>query len=83
MALEEFENNPDEKRKRLFGMRSIMDYGMGILWSAMGVFLLFPDKFSKDFSRFDDPMIKGFAGICIIYGLFRIYRGYKKNYYRE
>jgi hypothetical protein len=81
MANKEFDKRPDEKQKRFLSMRGIMDYGMGILWCAMGTFLLFPEKFSRDFSQFNDPMIKGFAGICIFYGLFRIYRGYKKNYY--
>jgi hypothetical protein len=33
--------------------------------------------------RFEDPAMKAFGGVCIIYGLFRMYRGYKKNYFRE
>jgi hypothetical protein len=82
MALEEFENDPG-KSKRYGRMRSIMDYGMGTLWIAMGIFLMFPYKFSNNFQQFDNPMIKIFAGICILYGSFRIYRGYKKNYYNQ
>lgn len=73
---------PNEKRKGL-SFRGILNYGMGVLWCVMGVFLLFPDKFSKDFERFNDASIKIFAGICIIYGIFRIYRGYKKNVEEE
>lgn len=83
MALEEFENEPDEKNKRYLGMRAIMDYGMGLLWIVMGVFLMFPEKFSNKFEQYDNGMIKVFAAVCIIYGLFRMYRGYKKNYYKE
>ena len=82
MALEEFEDGPDEKDKRYERMRSIMDYGMGILWIAMGVFLLSPLKFSARFSDYNNPLMKSFGGVCILYGLFRIYRGYKKNYYK-
>jgi hypothetical protein len=85
MALEEFENEPPNERDRGYiRMRSIMDYGMGILWSAMGIFLLFIRQFNTGLElRFDDPAMKAFGGICVLYGLFRIYRGYKKNYLRE
>jgi hypothetical protein len=65
-------------------MRSIMDFGMGILWTSMGIFLLFIKYFNTELqSRFDDPAMKIFGGVCIIYGGFRIYRGYKKNYINE
>jgi hypothetical protein len=61
-----------------------MDYGMGVLWTAMGVFMLFIRHFNTGLeARFDDPTMKAFGGICVLYGLFRIYRGYKKNYLRE
>ncbi len=81
MPSEEFENQPEDDQKRFSQMRSMMNYGMGILWLCMGIFLLMPDKFSDDFAKFDDPVIKIFAVVCIAYALFRIYRGYKKNYY--
>lgn len=65
-------------------MRSIMDYGMGLLWTFMGNFLLFVKYFNASLaSRFDDPAMKWFGIVCIIYGVFRIYRGYKKNYLKE
>jgi hypothetical protein len=85
MALEEFEKEQlSEREKGYIRMRSIMDYGMGVLWMGMGIFLMFIKNFSLDLaSRFDSPAIKIFAGVCIIYGLFRIYRGYKKNYLRD
>jgi hypothetical protein len=83
MALEEFENDDDRKNKNYLRMRSMRDYTMGIIWMAMGIFLMFPSKFGDKFDRYNDPLIKIFAGIAILYGLFRIYRGYKKNYYNE
>ena len=85
MALEEFEKEQmNERDKGYLRMRSMMDYGMGTLWIGMGVFFMFMKKFSASMAkRFDDPMMKVFAGICIIYGLFRLYRAYKKNYLRE
>lgn len=85
MALEEFER--DEQRERNKGyvrMKSIMDYGMGVLWMGMGIFLTFIEKFNTGLeARFGDPFMKGFGVVCIVYGLFRMYRGYKKNYYRD
>ena len=85
MALEEFEKEPlSERDKGFIRMRSMMDYGMGIMWLAMGIFLIFIDYFNTGLeARFDDAVMKIFGGVCILYGGFRIYRGYKKNYLRE
>jgi hypothetical protein len=83
MALEEFENGRDGKDRNYLRMRSIRDYTMGIIWLSMGIFLMFPTKFGNRFQQYNDPLIKGFAAICILYSLFRMYRGYKKNYYNE
>ena len=83
MALEEFEKEePDARDKQYATMRSTMDYGMGVVWTGMGVFIVFADKFTNKFPQFDDITFKIFGGIAIIYGLFRIYRGYKKKYFR-
>ena len=85
MALEEFEKEQvSEKDKGYIRMRSIMDFGMGVLWSAMGVFLIFIKKFSTGLElRYDPSTLMTFGGVCLLYGLFRIYRGYKKNYLKE
>ena len=85
MALEEFEEEPLSKRHEGYArMRSLMDFGMGALWLGMGVFLLFTKYIAKDWvERLNDPAMKVFGGLCIAYGLFRIYRGVKKNYFIE
>ncbi len=85
MALEEFEKKQlSDREKNFIRMRSIMDYGMGILWLSMGFFMIFIKEFNTGLeARFDDGTMKAFGGICIVYGIFRIYRGYKKNYLRE
>jgi hypothetical protein len=85
MALEEFEKEPlSERDKSYIRMRSIMDYGMGLLWLGMGIFLIFIDKFNTGLeARYDDLTMKAFGGICLLYGLFRVYRGYRKNYLKE
>jgi hypothetical protein len=83
MALEEFEKQePSRRDKGYINMRSIMDYGMGILIVGMGIAFIFSTKLSPMLARFDDPWIKGLGGVAILYGLFRVYRGYKKNYLR-
>ena len=85
MSLEEFEKkNLSERDKGLIRMRSIMDYGMGVLWFGMGIFMIFIKKFNTGIeARFDDFTMYAFGGICILYGSFRIYRGYRKNYLKE
>ena len=45
MALEEFEKEQlNEREKGYIRMRSIMDYGMGLLWTGMGIFIIFIKK---------------------------------------
>ena len=85
MALEEFEKEQlNEREKGYVRMRSMMDIGMGLLWMGMGVFLVFIKKFSPDLAvQYDSTLFKIFGGVCIVYGLFRIYRGIKKNYLRD
>lgn len=66
-------------------MRSLLDYGMGLLILLAGLVFFFRHKFG-DISfneRFPPNDIdKIFGAVCIIYGAWRIYRGYKKNYFR-
>lgn len=85
MALEEFERDPmSERRKGLVQMRSITNYGMGIFIIVVGCFFMFPNKYTVEFlNKYDPALVKVFAVICWIYGIFRVYRGYKKNYFRD
>lgn len=89
MALEEFQQSDQEIRRRGYeSRRSLMDIGMGTLWAGMGVFLLFRKHLSYDITtnletRFGDTPLNMFGGLCVIYGAFRIYRGFQKKYYRD
>jgi hypothetical protein len=75
------EPSTDMKARNNKIMRSIMDWGMGILWLCMGIFFIFVKHFSQVLAaQYDDPVMKWFGGVCIVYGIFRMYRGYKKNY---
>ena len=79
--LEEYEK---QKRKRLALRRSLMDYSIGVLIVLTGIFFLFRDKLKLDINNTYPPneMDKVFGVICLLYGAWRIYRGYKKNYFR-
>jgi hypothetical protein len=49
-----------------------------------GCFFMFPTRYTTAFiNQYDPVLIKLFAAICWLYGAFRIYRGYKKNYFRN
>ena len=63
-------------------MRSIMDYGMGAVIFGFGVFFAFAPKLGFNFS-IDSRFRYAFAILCVVYGGFRIYRGYMKNYFSE
>ena len=79
--LEEYEKR---KRKQISLMRSVFDYGMGILFVCVGAFLFFRGYINTPLNeRFPpDKTDKLFGAICFIYGAWRIYRGVKKNYFR-
>ena len=64
-------------------MRSITDFGMGIIYLAVGFFILFAKQFnfSTDFTLSIPAKI--FAVLAIVYGSWRFYRGIKKNYFRR
>lgn len=85
MALEEFENEQlSERDKGLIRMRTITNYGMGTFMILVGFFFMFPTQYTRGFvNQYDPVLIKIFAVICWLYGAFRIYRGYRKNYFRN
>jgi len=81
--LEEYERR---KRRQVAGMKSLMDYGMGFLILLLGFFFLFRtylgdiplnERLGKP-----DSLEYVFGSFCLLYGLWRMYRGYKKNYFR-
>lgn len=85
MALEEFEKKElSQREKGLVNMKSITNYVMGLFIIAAGLLFLIPiDATAVFISRYDPDLLKVMAVTCFIYGLFRIYRGYNKNYFRE
>lgn len=85
MALEEFEKEQmSDREKNLVRMKSITNYTMGAFFIAVGFLFMFSNKYTANFvAKYDPLIIKLFAVICWIYGLFRLYRGYAKNYFRD
>ncbi|MBL7744003.1 MAG: hypothetical protein JNN00_11060 [Chitinophagaceae bacterium] len=79
--IEEYER---KRKKQVSSMRSIMDYAMGVVIVILGCFFFFRDQFKLDFNESFPPnyLDKVFGGICVLYGGWRIYRGYKKNYFK-
>ena len=83
MSLEEFEDNHDPKTKRYILMKSIMDLGMGLIYIAVGIMILFAKKIGLNNDFVESTPGKIFAGLVMLYGLWRIYRGIKKDYLKE
>ncbi len=79
--IEEFEN---KKEKQITQMRTISNYGMGIFFFCLGVFFLVYESFGIEMvGRESSPLDKFIGGLFIVYGCWRIYRGYKKNYIKK
>lgn len=72
---------PDGRKRRYELRRSILDYGMGGIIFGFGVLMLLAPKLGYNFAV-DDFFRYFFSSIWLLYGGWRIYRGYKKNYYR-
>ncbi len=83
MNEEEFEDNSDPKTKRYILRRSIMDLGMGLIYIAIGFVILFAKKIGLNNDFADSTWGKLFAGLFILYGLWRLYRGIKKDYLKD
>ena len=72
----------DRKGKNYILRRSLLDYGRGIIILGFGLFFAFAHKFGIEFNM--APVMRYLlSGLFIIYGAFRIYSGYKKNYFSE
>jgi hypothetical protein len=71
------EDYQEQQRKKAARLRSFMDFTMGGLFIAIGIVLMvYQITTLPDFNR------KGLGVLFILYGIWRIYRGYKKNYFK-
>jgi len=60
-------------------MRTIYNITMGILWTGLGVLLVYSKKLGYDLLNGDTLLTNILGGAAILYGLFRIYRGIKSK----
>ncbi len=79
--IEEYEK---KRKKQVSFMRSVLDYGMGIVIILFGVLFMFRHKLDLAINdRYPpDQLDKVLGVVCVLYGVWRIYRGYKKNYFQ-
>jgi hypothetical protein len=75
----------DQQRKGYTMMRSVYDIGVGVFITIIGVIMLFGGRLGipalTEFIEDRDSLLLGiFGGLCLLYGIFRLYRGVKKNY---
>lgn len=80
-----FEDYEKRKRKQVSLMRSLLDYGMGLIFTLIGLFFFFRHMIHtsiNDYLRPPDVLDRILGGIFLVYGSWRIYRGYKKNYFK-
>lgn len=78
------EDFQDKQRQQGARVRSIMDYVMGIIFFLIGLYFLFYRHLGIKMVLNREPSNIDYilGGIFVLYGSWRIYRGYKKNYYR-
>lgn len=79
-----FEEYEKKKRRDVSLMRSLLDYGMGIIITVVGIFFFFRGQFNLPLNKTYPPDWKDkLLGVMfVVYGIWRTYRGYKKNYFK-
>ena len=77
------EDYDKQKRKRVILQRSIADYGMGTFFLLVGLYFFFYDELDISIFSTKPTSIDLFIGaLFVLYGSWRLYRGYKKNYFK-
>ncbi len=85
MSFQRFKDDELSKpEKSMVLIKSITNYVMGVFFIGLGIAIFFPPAILEDnIKRYDELAIQMLGVILIIYGIFRVYRGYRKNYFRE
>lgn len=79
MYREDFNESP---KNRLDVLQKVRHIVMGVLFLAMAVVMLFPEQLKiEKFISYNEVQRYFFGGICLIYGIFRVYRAVKKETY--
>lgn len=78
------EDFQDKQRQQGARVRSVMDYAMGIIFFLIGLYFILYRHLGMKMIQNREPSNFDYiiGGLFVVYGGWRIYRGYKKNYYR-
>jgi hypothetical protein len=77
------ENDFRVKQKKSYNlMRMSYDLTIAVLLLGMSVLMLFADKLKiEQLAGKDNDFFRYFfGGLCLLYGSFRLYRGFKRDY---
>jgi threonine/homoserine/homoserine lactone efflux protein len=78
------EDYEQKRRKQMTRMRSVTDYVMGIIFICFGIYFLIYERLGINiFQREPSPVDYVIGGLFVLYGGWRLYRGYRKNYFRN
>ncbi|XCI74647.1 MAG: hypothetical protein ABI045_04380 [Flavobacteriales bacterium] len=66
-----------------FIKKFFVDYVMGILWIGVGAFFLLRKYFGWEWETIDRVVVQVYALLCMMYGLWRMYRGYRRDRIRR
>lgn len=73
------QNWEDRKQNRKQSFMTMYNYVMGVLWLGIGLLFLLNKPLDIDWIK-SDPVIDNVFGVVgVVYGLFRLYRGYKQK----
>lgn len=76
-----YEQHESKHQKAFNTLQSIRHIAMALLFTAMGVMMLFAEKLKiEQLLSFDNIFRYFFGGICFLYGGFRLFRAFKKEY---
>ena len=76
------EDYQEQHRKKLARVRSITDFVMGTILFLVGLYFLTYEQLDMNiFNREHSSIDYLIGGMFVLYGAWRIYRGYKKDYF--
>ena len=75
----------ERQRKSAATARTIYNVSFGVIILVVGLAMLFLNQINNatltEYLGYMDPVLRYlFGGLCLIYGLFRLYRGIKKDF---
>lgn len=73
----------EQHQKRYVNMRAIKDFVMAIIILSVGLIMFFGRKFpalQNFFAERDPLLLYIFGGLCLVYGIFRLYIALKRKY---